>query len=85
MAVESLSHSVEALQKQHDTLKNTLEKSIQAQQDVFVEAFKNNMAQVIEHYVLDALSGQYDLKEQLPSIMQQLDEKKQAIVDDMKL
>ena len=85
MALESLSHSVEALEKQHIQLKDTLEKNIEAQQEVFVDAFKNNMAQVIEHYVLEALSGQYDLKDQLPSIMQQLEEKKQAIVEDMKL
>lgn len=85
MAVESLSHSVEALQKQHEKLKDTLEKNIAAQQDVFVDAFKNNMAQVVEHYVLEALGGQYDLRDQLPSIMQQLEDKKQAIVEDMKL
>ncbi len=85
MALESLSHSVEALQKQHETLKTTLETHVAAQQEVFVDAFKNNMAQVIEHYVLEALSGQYDLKDQLPSIMQQLEDKKQAIAEDMKL
>lgn len=85
MALESLSHSVEALQKQHETLKDTLEKHVQAQQDVFVESFKNNMAQVVEHYVLDALSGQYDLRDQLPSIIQQMEDKKDAIVEDMKL
>ena len=85
MALESLSHSVESLQKQHEELKNTLETHIKAQEEVFVDAFKNNMAQVIEHYVLEALGGQYDLKEQLPSIMQQLEEKKDAIVEDMKL
>lgn len=85
MAMESLSHSVEALQKQHDKLKDTLEKHVEAQQEVFVDAFKNNMAQVVEHYVLDALSGQYDLKDQLPSIIDQLESKKDAIVEDMKL
>ena len=85
MALESLSHSVEALQKQHDKLKHTLEEHVEAQQELFIDAFKNNMAQVIEHYVLDALSGQYDLKDQLPSIIQQMEDKKQAIVDDMKL
>ncbi len=85
MALESLSHSVEALQNQHEKLKDTLEKHVTAQQEVFIDAFKNNMAQVVEHYILEALGGQYDLREQLPSIMQQLEEKKEAIVEDMKL
>ena len=85
MALESLSHSVEALQKQHEKLKDTLEQHVTAQQEVFIDAFKNNMAQVVEHYILEALGGQYDLREQLPSIMQQLEDKKDAIVEDMKL
>lgn len=85
MAMKSLSHSVEALDKQHNELKDSLEKHVAAQQEIFVDTFKNNMAQVVEHYVLDALGGQYDLKDQLPSIMDQLEKKKDAIAEDMKL
>jgi hypothetical protein len=43
------------------------------------------MAQIVEHYLLGALGDQFDMKAQLPSILQQLEENKQAIVDDMKL
>ena len=43
------------------------------------------MARIIEHYLLEALGDQYDLKAQLPAIIQQLETNKQAIVDDMKL
>ena len=43
------------------------------------------MAQVVEHYLLGALGDQYDVKAQLPSIIKQLEDNKQVIVDDMKL
>lgn len=52
---------------------------------MLVDAFEQNMAQIIEHYLLGALGDQYDLKAQLPSIIKQMQDNKQAIVDDMKL
>ena len=63
----------------------TLEANAAKQQEILAKAFEENMAQVIEHYLLGALGDQYDLKAQLPAIIKQMEENKQAIVDDMKL
>ncbi len=62
-----------------------LEMSINKQQTILVDAFQQNMARIIEHYLLTAVGEKYDLKAQLPSIIQQMEANKQAIVDDMKL
>ena len=43
------------------------------------------MAAIVERYLLGALGDQYDLKAQLPAIIKQMEENKQAIADDMKL
>ena len=84
-ALESLNHSVEALKGQYERLSVTLQKNVEEQENVMIGAFQENMAQIIEHYLLGALGDQYDMKAQLPSIIKQMDENKQAIVDDMKL
>lgn len=43
------------------------------------------MARIVENYLVAAIGEQYNLKSQLPSIIKQLEENKQAIVDDIKL
>ena len=75
----------EALRQQHEQLNVLLQKTIVEQQAMLVSSFEQNMARVIEHYLLGALGDQYDLKAQLPSIIKQMEANKQAIADDMKL
>lgn len=84
-AIQSLNRGVQALEEQHTQLSETLQKQVAAQEAMMVNVFEDNMAQIIEHYLLDALGDQYDMKAQLPSIIQQMETNKQAIVDDMKL
>jgi hypothetical protein len=84
-AVRSLNDSAVALQAQHEQLSAMLQKTITDQQAMMVDNFQDNMARIIEHYVLGALGDQYDLKAQLPAIIQQMESNKQAIMDDMKL
>lgn len=83
--LKSLQESAEALQEQHRQLSTMLEKTIVDEEAMMVDVFENNMAQIVEHYLLGALGDQYDLKAQLPSIIKQMEANKQAIADDMKL
>jgi uncharacterized protein YbjQ (UPF0145 family) len=84
-AVETLALSAQALQEQQAQINAMLEKSVTDTQSVLVNTFEQNMAQIVEHYLLGAIGDQYDMKAQVPSIIKQLEENKQAIVDDMKL
>lgn len=84
-ALKWLNQSAQALHDQYQQMSITLQKSVADQQEMLVSNFESNMAQIIEHYLLDALGDQYDLKEQLPAIIKQMEENKQAIADDMKL
>jgi hypothetical protein len=84
-ALESINQSAQALKERQQTLTDQLEKNVLEQESSLVGAFEENMARTIEHYLLEALGDQYDLKAQLPAIIQQMEENKQAIVDDMKL
>lgn len=84
-ALRSLNEGAEALRAQHEYLSETLEKNVDEQQDILLKAFESNMARIVEHYLLEAVGDQYDLKSQLPAIMKQLERNKQVIADDMKL
>ena len=84
-ATQWLSESVSLMQEQNNKLRELLETGATKQQDMLVNAFQENMAQVIEHYLLEVLGDQFDLKAQLPSIIEQLEANKQAIADDIRL
>jgi N-methylhydantoinase A/oxoprolinase/acetone carboxylase beta subunit len=84
-ALEALSHSTETLRHQQEELSASLEKNVAEQKALIIDVFETNMARIIEHYLLGALGDQFDLKAQVPAIIKQMEENKQAIVDDMKL
>lgn len=85
VAVQMLQQSTKAVEQQYQLLTTTLKGNVENEQKMLVDGFQDNMAQIIEHYLLDALGEQYDLKAQLPAIVQQMEQNKQAIADDMKL
>lgn len=84
-ALETLKHSIQTLQEQYQATATALQKGVDDQKAMLMNSFQNNMAQVVEHYLLGALGDQYDLKSQLPSIIKQLEANKQAMVDDINL
>lgn len=84
-ALVSLNESAKSIQDKYQELSAALESNVASQEAMLVNAFEQNMARIIEHYLLGALGDQYDLKAQLPSIIKQMEANKQAIADDMKL
>lgn len=84
-AVDAMNREVVELQTQRQQISEVLKTNVTYQEAVLVNVFEENMAMIIEHYLLGALGDQFDLKAQLPSIIQQMSANKQAIVDDMKL
>jgi hypothetical protein len=84
-ALQALNSSAQALDEQYQQLSQTVQKAVASQETKLIDVFQENMAQIIEHYLLGALGDQYDIKAQLPSIIKQMDANKQAMADDMKL
>lgn len=84
-AMQTIKDSAKALEEQASSLGETLRKNVEEQENVVLTAFQDNMAQIVEHYLLGALGDQYDLKAQLPSIIKQMEASKDAIIGDMKL
>lgn len=84
-ALQQLMTSVHTLEDRQRQLGETLEKTVETEKAVRLKAFDENMAQVVERYLLEAIGDSYDLRGQLPSIIRRLDEQKQAIKDDISL
>ena len=60
-----------------------LEKEIAEEKARRIKLFEENMAQVINHYVLASVGNQIDLNDQLEYILSELETHKQAIVEDI--
>ena len=84
-ALKWLNQSAEKLQDQYQEINTMLEKQVTEQHDRLIQAFESNMASTVEHYILEALGDQFDMKAQMPGIIKQLADNKQAMVDDIKL
>ena len=84
-ALKWLNQRAQAMHDQYQQIADTLQKNVKDQEVSMITAFQENMARIIEHYLLEALGSQFDVKEQLPGIIKQLEERKQDIVEDMTL
>ena len=84
-ALRSLNRNVEALELQQKQLSSMLKDNVAKQEATIIEAFEENMAQVVEQYLIGTLGDHFDLKSQLPLIIDQMEADKKALSDDMKL
>jgi len=85
LALNSLQKSATAVEEQRMLMVDTLKKDVSDREALLIKSYEENMAKIVEHYLLEALGDQFDLKSQLPFIISQMEANKQKIVDDMRL
>lgn len=83
-AVESIEKTKTAIDEQRQTLTAELEKQLRDEKQQRLEQFDKRMAEIVNHYVLEAIGDQIDLSDQLEYIMGELEANKQAILEDVK-
>lgn len=83
MAVESITKTKQAIDEQRENLKAQLEQQVSGQQQQMLKNFSEQMADVINHYILQAIGQEIDLSDQLEYIMAELEANKQAILADV--
>ncbi len=83
--LEKLKATTDKLEQQHAQLHELLDSSIENQKKMVGDIINDNMARIVEHYLVAALGEQSSLREQLPSILERMEENKKAMADDMKL
>lgn len=83
LAIESIQKTNAAIDEQRQILGQQVQTEMTNEKQELIKHFEDNMANIINHYVLDAIGNQIDLNDQLEYILTQLEANKQAIIEDI--
>ncbi len=83
LAIESIQKTNTAIDEQRSLMNQQLQSEMAAEKQQLVERFEKNMADIINHYVLEAIGDQIDLNDQLEYILADLEANKNAIIEDI--
>jgi len=83
MAIDSITKTQAAIEQQRQAMSAQLAQEIAAEKQRVVKRFEDNMADIVNHYVLAAIGDQIDLNDQLEYILADLESNKEAIVRDI--
>ncbi|HSW85535.1 MAG TPA: hypothetical protein VLF79_02910 [Candidatus Saccharimonadales bacterium] len=83
LAIDSIQKTNEAIDDERKMLSDEVKKDIVMEKQQMVRRFETNMADIVNHYVLDAIGNQIDLSDQLEYILGELEANKQAILEDI--
>ena len=84
LAIESIQKTNTAIDEQRALLGQEVQKQITAEKEQLISRFEQNMADIINHYVLGAIGNQIDLNDQLEFILADLEANKEAIAEDLR-
>lgn len=83
LAVQSINKTQAAIEEQRQLLSKEVVEQLAKDKKRLLETFEQNMAQIINHYILEALGNQIDLNDQLDFILDNLEQNKKAISEDV--
>ncbi len=83
LAIDSIQKTNQAIEEQRAVMSEQLQKEIAAEKSHLIQRFEQNMAEIINHYVIAAIGDQIDLNDQLEYILSELEANKQAILEDI--
>lgn len=83
LALDSISKTQEAIEQQRQAMSAQLAQELTNEKARLVKRFEENMADIVNHYVLAAVGNQIDLNDQLEYILADLEQNKEAIVKDI--
>jgi len=84
LAVESIQKTNTAIDEQRKVMSEQVQQEIMAEKQQIMQRFEQNMADIVNHYVLAAIGNQIDLNDQLEYILHDLEANKKAILEDIK-
>lgn len=83
MAINAITKTQEAIEQQRQMMSTQMEAEIANERARMLKRFEDNMADIINHYVLAAVGDQIDLNDQLEFILSDLEANKEAIIKDI--
>lgn len=84
LAVQSIEKTKTAIDEERKALIAQLENEVAEEKSRRIKQFDERMAEVVNHYVLQAIGNQIDLNDQLEYILAELETNKQAILEDIR-
>jgi len=84
LAVDSITKTQDAIEEQRRMMSQQIQQEIAKERQRIITRFEDNMADIINHYVLEAIGDQIDLNDQLEFILSDLEQNKEAMIRDIK-
>lgn len=84
LAIESIQKTQTTIEQQRELLTQQLTQQLSAEKSRSINRFETHMADIVNHYVLEAVGEQIDLSEQLEFILAQMERNKEAIIKDVR-
>lgn len=84
LAIESIQKTQSTIEQQRELLTQQLNEQLATEKSRSLSRFETHMADIVNHYVLEAVGEQIDLSEQLEFILYQMDRNKEAIIKDIR-
>jgi hypothetical protein len=83
LAVESITKTQTVIEDQRQALSKQIESQFEDEKKMLVNNFQQNMADIINHYLLKAVGGHINLNDQLEFILADLEANKKIIAEDI--
>ena len=83
LALESITKTQVAIEQQRQMMSQQLSKEVANEKARLIKRFEENMADIVNHYVLAAVGSQIDLNDQLEYILEEMEENKKNIIEDI--
>ncbi|NDC21981.1 hypothetical protein EBZ57_01255 [bacterium] len=83
MAMDSIKKTNDAIEEERAVVSQEVQKQILVEKKQIIDKFEKNMADIINHYVVEAIGNQIDLNDQLEHILGDLEANKEAIREDI--
>ncbi len=84
LALESIEKTQAVIEQQRLVLEKQMTDEAAAEKARLLASFEKNMADIVNHYILEAIGNEIDLTVQLDYIFGYLEENKKAIMEDIK-
>lgn len=84
IALNSIDKTQKSIEEQGQVMQQQLNEAMEKEKQNLIKRFEDNMAEIVNHYVVGAIGDQIDLEDQLEYILSELEHNKQAIVEDIR-
>jgi hypothetical protein len=84
IALGSIEKTITTIEQQRQFLEQQLQVQSRSNKDRMIKQFEEDMASIVNHYVVKAIGSQIDLSDQLEYILAELEANKQAIIEDIR-